>query len=162
SRTGDTRQGLGDRVALGVLRTETLMRARRYLKWETALLFILLVFPVLLFRPVSSQSSRINLENAERIRPGMTREDVESILGPERDETGGESLPIYPPKTRSRQNPAEPSPFFDRYWISRDASITIRFTKEGSTVVRVWASDLVHDDASAWERFRGFLRRILG
>ena len=38
----------------------------------------------------ASSASRITEDNANRIEPGMTLEEVEQILGPERDETYGE------------------------------------------------------------------------
>jgi hypothetical protein len=91
---------------------------------------------------------RITRENCDRIRAGMTRAEVEAILGPPGDYTTG---PTTPKPTSPKWDDQDLLPFFVRLGLGDDpepatyedwdcdwANITVSFAANGSVVGAVF------------------------
>jgi SmpA / OmlA family len=100
--------------------------------------------------------SAITEENARKIKEGMTRTDVEAILGGSaRDDTGGTGQSVYfctAPDDVLLKRAA--LPFVE--WIGPTCAIAVEF--EGDNVVSVQAGVTRHRDASVIQRVRRWLR----
>ena len=83
---------------------------------------------------VFNVAPRVCLASAKRIAVGMTRRDVEGVLGRPRDESGGTRIGIYPP------NSVHSVEGGDMRWVGRDVAITVRFNLTTGRVSRVWLS----------------------
>ncbi len=88
--------------------------------------------------------TRIRQKAALAIRPGMTREQVEAVLGPERDETHGHGIAFHP--TYSLLN------YFEyAYWVSRRTAICVVFDSATGRVVGVDCQKPVIWEPTFWD-----------
>ena len=103
----------------------------------------------------ASSGSAINRDNYEKLQPGMSRDEIEVILGGRGgDYTGGRFQVIIPP---SRPLPLEKLPTFNTVWIGPECAIEVTFTVEGrATSCRLW--EVEPRSGSAMERVRSWLR----
>src|SRR5437773_2208474 len=75
----------------------------------------------------------ITEEAAKAVRPGMTRRQVEGVLGPERDEMGGRVIALLPPSSKYHPRTTD-----DWRWVSKRAAITVGFDRDTGRVVDVY------------------------
>ena len=132
-------------------------------KWHTLTIVCLLVcltFGVACYLICLSSPNRITEENANRIQPGMRLEEVEQILGPERDDTYGEAVVFHPPSIGLVLT--KNGPLYQRkHWIGREIVITVEMNSRTATVHSVWTSEPLPVDLSAWERIQNRVKALL-
>jgi hypothetical protein len=102
------------------------------------------------------QGNRITRAAAENLKPGMTFQQVESILGLERDETGGRASWLLPPDSKYNLRTTE-----DRYWVSKHTAITVGFDRKTGRVVDVWCEQPFLLDPPGWDNVPEWVRDIL-
>jgi hypothetical protein len=96
--------------------------------------------------------SAITVENAERIQNGMTRAEVEAILGgPARWEASSDAV------TTARHGHARPSEPPDHQWVSDYAVVWVFFDDDG-LVLGTMSRAVFPTDESLLDRFRRWLR----
>src|SRR4051812_19102623 len=106
----------------------------------------LLALIVLLISSLA-QNTRITLANARAVEVGMTRAEVEGVLGPERDETGGRVLALCPPEISTARRTTD-----DRQWVSRRAVINVCFDRKTGRVAEVWPYEATIWNPTLWDR----------
>jgi hypothetical protein len=80
----------------------------------------------------------------------MTLQEVEDILGPERDETDGTAIALLPPSPKWN-----PRTTLDRQWITKRTVITIGVDRNTGRVVDKWLEQSFPTDPSDWETEKG-------
>src|SRR5262249_55097488 len=90
---------------------------------------------------------------ANRIEPGMTLEEIEQILGPERDETYGDWT-FFPQPTISLVITKNGPLYQSKRWISREIVITIEMDTQIARVHSVWTSEPIPVELSTWEKLQ--------
>lgn len=83
---------------------------------------------------------QINWVNANRIKPGMTRTDIEAILGP--------------PNKRVTQRSGYPGEY-EAVWESAEVCISVWFHKEGARIVCSGTPE--PEESSLWKKFKALL-----
>src|SRR5262249_55057979 len=91
--------------------------------------------------------SPITADAAKLLQPGMTCQQVKDILGPERDETQGRCIALYPPSSKFKPRTTE-----DRQWVTKRVAITVGFDRTTGRVVDVWCEQTIMWDPSWWDR----------
>jgi hypothetical protein len=93
--------------------------------------------------------NRITPANFARIHPGMTRADVEAILGPPGDFTTRESIILDPPSTDSRYWPAPRRVYED--WITDSNGVEIAFDPATGLVEEIGRLEVCQSDQPLYE-----------
>jgi hypothetical protein len=70
------------------------------------------------------EGQRISKKNTRRIKPGMTLNEVEAILGPPRDELKGRAVVFWPPLYWRLERADGVQPLW-KEWIGKSAAIAI-------------------------------------
>jgi hypothetical protein len=101
--------------------------------------------------------SRITRENYDRIRAGMTRAEIETILGPPGDYT---TAPTEGVRVASRtfSAPGSESAYLQSCWLSDSAQAVVWFEYSGRANRGYYAPMRIKDE-TLWARFHWRLKR---
>ena len=103
---------------------------------------------------------RITAQNAARIEPGMTLDEVEQILGSERDESYGE-LTFFPEPSIVNFVITKNGPLYKpKRWIGQGIIVTVWVNTETARVDSVQTSEGIPVELSTWEKVRNRVKAM--
>jgi hypothetical protein len=109
---------------------------------------------------LASVPSRITAQNANRIESGMTLDEVDQILGPERDESYGE-LTYFPMPSIGDFVITKNGPLYQpKRWIGQEIVITVLVNIQTGRGHSVQTFEPIPNELSSWENIRNRFKAL--